>query len=266
MMSKQYFMRYPQGLRKALTLSYDDGPGQDVRMMEILNRYGIKCTFNINSASFNGSDERCELYNAGGHEIAVHTVTHPRLDLLSSANVTYEVLQDRVNLEKMFGKIVRGMAYPFGPYNDTVIESLRSCGIVYSRTTVSTGRFDLPTDWLKLPTTCHHNDPRLFELANKFLSDDGKMPQMFYLWGHSHEFDSKQNWDVIENFAELMGNREDIWYATNIEIYDYVKAYENLHHSADGSLVYNSSACSVWIQARDGEPIEIGCGQFVTLE
>ncbi len=37
------------GLNKAVTFSYDDGVTQDIRLIEMFNRYGLKSTFNINS-------------------------------------------------------------------------------------------------------------------------------------------------------------------------------------------------------------------------
>lgn len=71
---------------------------------------------------------------------------------------------------------------------------------------------------------------------------------MFYLWGHSYEFDNDDNWDIIEKFAAYVGGRNDVWYATNIEIYDYVKAYEALRVSVDGSIVQNPTATDVWFR------------------
>ena len=72
--------------------------------------------------------------------------------------------------------------------------------------------------------------------------------EMFYLWGHSYEFDDNNNWDVIEKFAEYAGGHDHIWYATNIEIYDYVKAYERLQTSYDKKTIYNPSVTDVWVQ------------------
>ncbi len=34
---------------KYLTFSYDDGVTQDIRLIELFNKYGMKATFNINS-------------------------------------------------------------------------------------------------------------------------------------------------------------------------------------------------------------------------
>ena len=52
---------------------------------------------------------------------------------------------------------------------------------------------------------------------------------MMYVWGHSYEFTDQNNWELMEQFCEMMSGKEDIWYATNIEIVDYMKAAENLN-------------------------------------
>ena len=36
------------GKMKAVTLSYDDGVAQDIRLIELLDRYGLRATFNLN--------------------------------------------------------------------------------------------------------------------------------------------------------------------------------------------------------------------------
>ena len=70
---------------------------------------------------------------------------------------------------------------------------------------------------------------------------------MFYLWGHSYEFNDNDNWDVIENFAKKVGNRDDIWYATNGEVYDYVKAFERLEDSVDGKIIKNDTNTDIYL-------------------
>ena len=161
---------------------------------------------------------------------------------------------DRKNLEKLFGKIVKGMAYANGSYDDSVVEILKKCGIWYARTVDATNGFNLPEEFLKWHPTCHHGAPNLMELAKAFVeeSDDlgyfwWKGPMLFYLWGHSYEFNDRNNWEIIEEFAKYMGGREDIWYATNGEIYEYVQAYDRLEFSADGGYIHNPSAIDVYI-------------------
>lgn len=260
------FMRFPGGRAKALTLSYDDGVEQDVRLIKIMQRHGLKGTFNLNSGvcSPEGtvfekgqihrrmSRSQCrEVYQNSAVEVAVHGLTHPFLEQLPIPVCTYEVLQDRMNLEKDFCTIVRGMAYPYGTFSDSVIDVLRKCGIAYARTVESTERFELPADWLRLPATCHHDNPRLMELARQFVETDRKRaPALFYLWGHSYEFDKNNNWNVIEEFASYIGNRMDIWYATNIEIFDYIAGYNQLIFGVDGKRVYNPTGIDLYFEVN----------------
>lgn len=258
-------IRFPGGKAKALTLSYDDNKDQDIRLIEILRRHGLKATFNLNSGLYAPEGtvyppgevgrvmtERqvTETYKDSGMEVAVHCLTHPHLEQLPTAVCTYEVVKDRENLERQFGRIVRGMAYPFGTYSDAVVDVLKSAGIVYARTTYTTGKFDIPADWLRLPATCHHNDPRLMELAKQFVEEkprDNRPPWLFYVWGHSYEFEIKDNWHVIEDFAAYIGGKDDIWYATNIEIYEYIEAWGRLVFSMDENVVQNPTARTLWL-------------------
>ena len=256
------FLRFPGFRLKALTLSYDDGTIFDSRLVSIMKKNGIKGTFNLNSnINFRPNPRKLTLedawaqYSDAGCELAVHGVEHYSLAEIPSPMMAREVLEDRVAMEKVTGAIVRGMAYANGSFNDEVVDVLRLSGIAYCRTTHSTERFDLPTDWLRLDPTCHHENPRLFELLDKFLDYkvDPKQyywrfkPALFYLWGHSYEFDNNNNWERIEQFLEKAGGHEDIWYATNIEIYEYLEAYRSLVFSADGTLVYNPTNVEVYL-------------------
>jgi len=181
-------------------------------------------------------------------EVAVHGYTHPFLEQLPANICTLEVLKDRATLEEDFDCIVRGMAYPYGTYNDQVVEVLKQCGIAYARTVQCTQGFEIPNDWLRMPGTCHHNDPKLMELACTFVESKIRRAMLFYLWGHSYEFEADDNWHVIETFAEYIGNRDDIWYATNIEIYDYVTAYRKLQFSTLGDKVHNPTGTDLYFE------------------
>ncbi len=290
MIAARLNMRFPGERVKAMTLSYDDQSDQDIRLIEILNRNKMKATFNISTGLFSPEgkqfpsgqvcrrmtrNDAIKLYKDSGHEVAVHGYSHSFLTQMPASSVTREVFADRINLETDYETDVRGMAYPFGDssYSEEVANALRACGIVYSRMTSSTNKFRLPSDWLKWYPTCKHTDERLMELAKKFIADNtNKEPRLFYLWGHSFEFEADNNWDVIEDFCEYVGNREDVWYATNIEIYEYVKAYERLVWTADMTAVYNPSAIPVSFQYHtitgDGEEKKtytVGAGERLTV-
>ena len=144
-------------------------------------------------------------------------------------------------------------------YNENVKSLLKNLGIAYARTTKETGDFELPEDFLEWHPTCHHSAPDLLEKAKKFA--EFKKPQylkLFYVWGHSYEFDRDDNWNVIEGFCEYLSDRDDIWYATNIEIADYMKAARGLIYSADGNHIYNPYAADVWIAKLPDNGPEMG--------
>ena len=135
---------------------------------------------------------------------------------------------------------------------------LKDLGIVYSRTLGGDNdSFALPTDWHAWMPTAHHTNPELFGYIDKFLNepmssyDASQTPGLFYLWGHSFEFENNKNWDLLDRICKELSGKPDIWYATNIEIYDYVSAYDSLIFSADGSRVYNPSLITVWFSADD---------------
>lgn len=267
---------FPGFKLKALTFSYDDGVKEDVRLVEILRKNGLRGTFNLNS-ELAGKGDRITLEEARklygeDMEIAVHGANHLALKRTSPALAARDVLVDKEKLEKVFGKTARGMAYAFGSYNGDTIEMLKNLGIAYARTTYATNDFELPENWLELHPTCHHDSENLENLTNEFISpideESSKYwrirPLLFYVWGHSYEFDDNNNWDLIENFCELMGKQTDVWFATNIEVYSYVKAFESLVFSSDLSFVENPSATDVYLRIR-GKQIVAKAGEITRL-
>lgn len=260
-------MTFPEGKFKVLTLSYDDGRNADRRLLEIMNGHGIKGTFHLNSGLFGANDripqeDIASLYE--GHEISAHTVNHPTIARCPKEQIVHEIMEDRKGLESIAGYTVRGLSYPNGSYNKLIKEMLPYMGIEYSRVTHSTGGFSIPDDWYEWRPTCHHKQ-NLLGVADSFLSlQKIQYLYMMYVWGHSYEFDNDNNWDVIEAFCERAGRQTDIWYATNIEIVDYFKAFQQLQFSASRSFVYNPSARPVWISAN-GKIVEIGGGSQARL-
>ena len=224
-------MRMWNGKMKALTLSYDDGVEQDIRLIEMLDRYHLRCTFNLNP----GLQKPERTFQKGSvtvhhlplnrlvdvyknHEVAGHSDTHPHMELLDQAALNAEVYRCRDTLEQLLGKKILGLAYPFGTYNDSVVDTLREAGIRYARTTIQTEGFELPSDLLRMETTCRHANPRLLELAKQFVESKPDHPQLFYLWGHSYEFDQFDNWDLMEEFCRIVSGQADIFYGTNAEV------------------------------------------------
>lgn len=273
---------YPGWKKKAFTMSYDDGVEQDIRLIEIMKRHEVKGTFNLNGQSLlaesytypagtihrrMGRRLAYDTYADSGMEIALHAFTHPFLDRIPQEMAVYEVIKDREVLESVFGRVIRGMAYPMGTFSDMTVKVLDACKVAYARTTVSTGGFSLPTDWLRMPATCHHNDGRVLDLAKRFASeqDPWGYPWLFYLWGHAYEFEINNNWDHIERILSIVGERDDVWYATNMEIYRYVKAYEALEFGVECHQVYNPTAIDVYFE-HDERKILAKAGEMTVCQ
>jgi peptidoglycan/xylan/chitin deacetylase (PgdA/CDA1 family) len=226
-------------MMKYLTFSFDDGITQDKRMIELLNKYGLKCTFNLNSAllGLKGGWEQNgkwlshnkispleikEIY--AGHEVAVHTLTHPNLTGETDDAVVYQVEEDRKQLSHLVGYEVSGMAYPCGGVNndDRVADLIKNhTGVRYSRTITPTYSFELPKNMYRLdPTIFVGETEKLFELAEKFLNSTAKEPQLFYIWGHSYEMDAEYiTWEKFEEVCKKLSGHNDIFYGTNNEVF-----------------------------------------------
>ena len=226
------------GKMKALTFSYDDGITQDFRLVELLNKYDLKCTFNINSELLGcrgmlmrdgkrishykiHPDDVKGLYD--GHEVAVHTLTHKNLTQQEDAEVIRQVETDRLNPSEMVGYEVVGMAYPCGGVNndDRVAEIIKNnTGVKYSRTITCNNSFDLQDNLYRFNPTAHHLEfDKLMQMGQDFIEMKPDKPQIFYIWGHAYEMDyGADYWVKLEEFFQLMSHRDDIFYGTNKEI------------------------------------------------
>lgn len=233
-------MKTFEGKFKAITFSFDDGVTQDIRLIEILNKYGLKATFNLNSSYLgmegeldrnghivrhdkNPVNKIAEIYK--GHEVAAHTLTHPNLTYVKDDSaVEWQVEQDRKTLSSIVGYDVQCMAYPCGGINcdDRVEKIIRNkTGIRFARTVNSSYSFDIPENLLKYdPTVYYIEKDKLFELGEKFINLKPDKPQVFYIWGHSYEMDAEYiSWEEFEKFCKMISGLNDVFYGTNSQVF-----------------------------------------------
>ncbi|MBQ7573900.1 MAG: polysaccharide deacetylase family protein [Clostridia bacterium] len=275
------FLRFPEGKVKAITFSYDDGVRDDLVLADIINKYGIKCTFNHTNTEHMTKDEVIENIISKGHEIAVHGAEHRAEGLQRPVEAIEDVLSCRKKLESEFDMIIRGMAYPDsgirnllpGVTYENIKSYLKNLDIVYARTLGGDNNlFRLPEDWYAWTPTAHHANPELGNYIDDFLNIDvsklyiaGRFPRLFYLWGHSYEFERNNNWELLEDICSKLSGKDDIWYATNMEIYEYVNAYNSLIYSADGLRIYNPTLYTVWFET-DGTLYSVKSGETICLK
>lgn len=226
------------GINKAITFSFDDGVTQDIRLIELLNKYNLKCTFNVNSELLSKkgiivcNDKKISHYKVHcddlkyiyeGHEIAVHTLTHPNLTQCDDLEVIRQVETDRINLSQLIGYEVVGMAYPCGGVNndERVAKIIKeNTGVKYCRTIAANNCFDLQENIYRFNPTVHCvNFEDMLKLGQEFIELEPVTPKLFYVWGHSYEMDFKSDyWVKLEEFFKLISNKKDIFYGTNREV------------------------------------------------
>ena len=225
------------GKNKALTFSFDDGVRQDIRLIEIFNKYGLKGTFNLNSGFLglegtlvrNGrtvrhdkvsEDEIKSVYN--GHEVAVHTITHPNLTGLDKDEIIRQVELDRKRLSEICGYEVVGMAYPCGGVNndDRVAEIIReNTGVLYARGLESTYSFSSQDNLLRFKPTVYYIEDCLDDVVDRFLEEKSDTPSLLYIWGHSYEMDAEYiSWEKFEQVCKRLSGHSNIFYGTNKEV------------------------------------------------
>lgn len=278
---RDVFLRYPGGKSKALTFSYDDGCPTDVRLADIFFDRGMKATFNFTNNSKFTKEEIKENFLSKGHEIAVHGAYHRAPGNIRPIEGIIDVLDCRLKLEETTDLIIRGMAYPdtgitafgnFGSY-EAVKQYLKELDIAYARTLGGDNNlFLIPSDFYAWMPTAHHKNPKIFDYADEFINLDlsvktyhaRRYPRLFYIWGHSYEFDNDNNWQRIADICDKFKDNDDIWFATNIEIYDYITAYKSLHYSANGHKIYNPTLINLWIDV-DGALFEIKSGETIII-
>lgn len=214
--------------KKSVTFSFDDGVKQDAPFVELLNKYGLKCTFNLNTGLAN---EKCRWVYKGvdvihmnkadmldlykGHEVAVHTLTHPFLEKLDEERIYNEIYGDKCNLEDWYGEEVVGMAYPYGTYDERVLEIVKRCGIKYARTTKVTPEFTPQEDLLQLKSSCCFTSPELPAIIDRFLESESDQKQVLYIWGHTYQLGVDMSWEAFEEICKKLSSVKGLLFETN---------------------------------------------------
>lgn len=269
--------QFPGGKRIAVTTSFDDGRVYDRKIVEAFNEWGLKGTFNLNSGKLTkgaplslesgkclATSEVALLFK--GHEVAIHTVNHTFLDRLDRPQIATQVLDDRKALEDLVQYPVRGMAYPYGTYNQQVIDVLRSLGIVYCRTVENREQCFPVAEPLAWPATMHQFNENPLPLPARWEQFHARpqVGRVFFVWGHSYEFADRSDWDALPRLFKPLAGKPDVWYCTNIELFDYHAARERLVIAANRRTAFNPSGLAVTVKV-DGRLVEVPAGATVGL-
>lgn len=266
---------YPNGKPKAFNVTYDDGVLQDVRFVELLNKYNLKGTFNLNSGLMENefewthesgcvvkrlsNDKALSLYD--GHEIACHTLTHPYMGNLSESEILHELQADKANLEKLFDREIKGFAVPFDFYSELIESCVKRCGFKYARISEESHSFVPHNDYYKWKATVFHTDTELGKLTQQFLATDEELA-LFQIVGHSYDLDIENLWDMIESIFIKISSQNDILLMTTIEIIEYLQAIDKAEITE--RYIKNNSNIDLWFSVDD-TVIEVKANELKVL-
>ena len=258
---------YPNGKPKAFNATYDDGVLQDVRFVDLLNKYHLKGTFNLNSGLMEkefewvhekgfvvkrlSKDKAISLYQ--GHEVACHTLTHPYMDHLSEAESLYELQADKKNLEKLFGREIRGFAVPFEYYSELIENCVKQSGFSYARISEESRSFTPQKDYYKWKTTIFHTVDSLVDIVQQFMDTDEELA-LLQIVGHSYDLDAENMWDKMESVFLRIASQNDILPMTTIELIEYLQAMDQAEIT--DRYIQNNSVISLWFSIN-GVPCEV---------
>ncbi|MBR1973012.1 MAG: polysaccharide deacetylase family protein [Oscillospiraceae bacterium] len=195
-------------------LSFDDGTIWDRRFVELLNRYGVKCTFNLNSGleDFVWQYEdrfpirrQCLAETVAqyrGHEVASHSLHHHWLNTLTPPQLSREIGEDCKTLKEIFGLEEIGFGVPFTACGEREIKIIRKF-VRYIRLSAFSDSFALPEDPYHIPIHGLYNDPDIREKIARF-AENKLEDSLFVMAGHSYEFEVLDHWEYIEELLKYI--------------------------------------------------------------
>lgn len=228
---------YPGGKKKAFNITYDDGVYQDVRFVMLMNKYGLKGTFNLNSRlmeqefmwqhesglNIRRLPKELALHLYDGHEVASHSLTHPYMEGMGEEHIMCELGHDKWQLEQIFQREVTGFAVPFDYFSDLIADCARRLGFEYARCSEETYSYQPPEDYYHWAAGTYHVMPGFRAFVEGFFHTEEELA-LCQIVGHSYDLDVGNMWDEMENILRHVAEDGDIASMTNIELVRYLKA------------------------------------------
>ena len=267
---------YPEGRLKAFNVTYDDGVCQDVRLVELLNPYGIRGTFNLNSQLMaeefawiheNGMTVRRlppqtvrDLY--AGHEVASHTLTHPYMDSLPEGEILRQMSEDKANLERLFERPVSGFAVPFTYYSPLIADCARRCGFSYARMSEERYTYAPPEDDYYWAAGTYHISPGFADFVNGFWETEEELA-LCQIVGHSYDLDTLQMWELMESLISRVAADKDTLPVTHLEAVRYWQAMQKA--VIEEAYIFNGSDTVLWFEIN-GKVCSVSPGERLEIK
>ena len=262
---------WPGGKKKAFNITYDDGVIQDLRFVLLLNKYGVKGTFNLNSQlmeqEFEWQHESglkikrlsapVARYLYDGHEIASHSLTHPDMQYLSEGQIMYEMGHDKWLLSQHFEREICGFGLPFDYYDDTIAACAQRLGFEYSRCSEETYSYAPPEDYYHWAAGTYHVQPGFAPFVEGFFHTQEELA-LCQIVGHSYDLDTMDMWERMEDILRRVAADKDVASMTNLEIVRYLKAMRSAE--IEGKSINNPTNQTLYFEV-DGEIVSLAPGE-----
>jgi len=127
---------------KPVIISFDDGWEEQYSIaFPMMTKYGLSGTFFLYTQPLDHTQymtwAQVRELAAGGMDIQSHSITHPHLRTMAPAAAFKEIAESKAVLEKRLGKPVSAFCYPFGEYNNTILEMVKRAGYAAAVTLAS---------------------------------------------------------------------------------------------------------------------------------
>lgn len=224
---------------------WDDGVVTDIRLVEILRKYGAKATFNLNVGwygetrgqnrwihdpaytewTFNGFKvgklgihDLVEIYD--GFEVASHCMQHEAAGYVPDEEFLKAAVDAKHWLEDAFQKDCPGFAWPGGRHTPSTGKLLRAAGFAYGRTVENTADVTDCADTMFLKPNCHFMEGQPYGQKQFYqLYEASKKTGVFYFWGHSYEtMDYDKLWEQFEDKIRYISEDPESEWANVIDI------------------------------------------------
>lgn len=181
-------------------------------------------------------------YAAEGHEIASHSIGHPRMAVLDEVNLLYELEQSKADIFNNLGeKYTFSVECPYGTENERVME--------YARTVYPALRNRMPEDWLDELNRSSDQDPEALDneyvqwqrgpLTNtgmdvmkswidKCQANDNIWLVLVFHGVDNFGWEPKTARELETYFTYIKEKENDLWVATFADVTKYIRERKNI--------------------------------------
>lgn len=231
-------------LGSVVTTSWDDGHHCDIKLADLLYKFGVPATFYpvLVSQTAPLVDRKQIRELAETFEIGCHTRSHINLCSGPEQIVRDELYGSKAELEDIVGKPIDMFCYPWGKYDSILRRAVINAGFLGARTTkryfvhpgndpwlmpTTLAAFPFPPMWRFRHTVKSFNPggmcellkvglrPSWTQLAKHYFQKVLESGGIFHLWGHSWEIEKHELWGELSDVLETISGRSNVEYMTN---------------------------------------------------